>query len=85
VLDRHVFEVVILDLGCGFNFDQSPAFVFATMEHIDTHENAIVLEGAFEDSGDVSVSDNLSRGADRLIQAPFAANFDATRKHLAGK
>ena len=41
VLDRNVFEMMILNLGCGFNFDQSPALVFATMEHIDAHENAI--------------------------------------------
>jgi len=85
VLDCNVFEMMILNLGCGFNFDQSPALVFATMEYIDAHENAIVLKRAFKDRRDVSVSDYLSRGADHLIQAPLAANFDATRKHLAGE
>jgi hypothetical protein len=85
VLDRNVFEMMILNLGCGFNFDQSPTLVFATMEHIDAHQNAIVLKRAFKDRRDVAVFDYLSRGADRLIQAPLAANFDPTRKHLAGE
>src|ERR1700686_451879 len=49
VLDRNVFEMMILNLGCGFNFDQSPALVFATMQHIDAHENTAVLERTFED------------------------------------
>ena len=56
VLYRNVFEMLILNVGCGFNFDQSPALVFATIEHIDAHENAIVLKRAFKDCRDVSVS-----------------------------
>src|SRR5271167_3057443 len=29
MLDSNVFEMMILNLGCGFNFDHSPALVFA--------------------------------------------------------
>ncbi len=57
VLDRNVFEMMILNLGCGFDFDQSPALVFATMEHINAHENTAVLERTFEDRRNFPVRD----------------------------
>src|SRR5271170_7967669 len=47
VLNRNVAEMMILNLGCGFHFDETPSTVFATMEHIDAHENTAVLERTF--------------------------------------
>ncbi len=57
VLDRNVAEMVILNVGRGFDFDETPSTVPATMENIDAHENAIVLERALKDRRDVSVCD----------------------------
>ena len=85
MLDRNVFEMMILNVGRGFNFDQSPALVFATMEHIDAHENAVVLKRAFKDRRDFSGSRLTLAWRGSPDPAPLAANFDATRKHLAGE
>jgi hypothetical protein len=49
VLDRNVVEMMILNLGCGFNFDQSPALVFATLQDIYPDEDSIVFEDSFKD------------------------------------
>ena len=55
VLDRNVFEMVVFDIRARFDLDEPPASVLTAVEHIDAHENAIVLKGAFEDRRDVSV------------------------------
>ena len=85
MLNCNIIEMMILYVGRGFRFDETPSTVLAPMQNIDAHENAIVLKRAFKNRRDVSVFDYLSRGAYRLVQAPLAANFDATRKHLAGE
>jgi len=55
------------------------------MKHIDAHQHAVMLERSLEDCRDFTVGDQLSRGADRLIEASFIANLDSTRKQLASK
>jgi hypothetical protein len=57
VLDRNVFEMMILYVGRGFHFDEPPSNIPTSMQNIDAHENAIVLKRAFEDSGDFRVVD----------------------------
>jgi hypothetical protein len=83
--DRNVVKMVLFYVRGRFDLNETPAPVAPSMQNIDAHQNAIVLKRAFKDRWDVSVSDYLTRGADRLIQASLAANFDATRKHLPGE
>jgi hypothetical protein len=84
MLDRNIIDMVILYVGRGFHFYETPSTVPASMQNIDAHEHAAVLEGAFEDCRDFAVRGQLSRGADRLIES-FVANLYRTRKHFAGE
>jgi len=45
----------ILYFGRGFDLDEPPSTVPASMQNIDAHEHAAVLEGAFENCGDFAV------------------------------
>ena len=56
VLDRNVADMVILYVGRGFHFDETPSTVSASMQNIDAHEHAAVLEGAFKDRRDFAGS-----------------------------
>ncbi len=57
MLDRNVTDMVVLNIGGRFDLDEPPSTVPATMQNIDAHEHATVLEGAFEDCGDFAVRD----------------------------
>jgi hypothetical protein len=85
VLDRNVADMVVFQIRGRFDLNEPPSTVSASMQNIYADEHVAVLKGAFEDRPDVSVSDYLSRGADRLIQAPLAANLYPARKQLAGE
>jgi hypothetical protein len=36
--------MVVFNIRCRFDFDKSPAFASATMEHIDTNQDALMFE-----------------------------------------
>jgi len=54
------------------------------MKHIDTHYNAVVLKSSLKERGDFWVRNQLSCGADRLIETALA-DLHSTRKKLSGK
>jgi hypothetical protein len=55
------------------------------MKHIDAHQNAVMLEHSFEDCWNLSVGDQLPRGAHRLIEPTVPASLSAARKKPAGE
>jgi hypothetical protein len=85
ILNRHVIKVLLFYGSAGLDLDQTPAPVPAAMEDINAHQHSVMFEHSLEDCGDFTVGDQLSRGADRLVETTFAADFDPTRKQLAGK
>jgi hypothetical protein len=84
-LDADIVEVFLLYGSAGFNFNQTPSVVPAAVKHIDTHEHAVMLEHSLEDRRNLPVGDQLSRGADHLIEPTFISNLYAARKKLAGE
>jgi len=56
-LDTNVIDVLFLDGCCGLDFNETPPTVFATMEHINAHENTAVFERTFEDRRNFPVRD----------------------------
>ena len=57
ILDRDVFEVLILHVGGGLDFDQTPAPVAPPMQDVHSHEHAVVLEHSLEDRRNFWVGD----------------------------
>jgi hypothetical protein len=55
------------------------------MKHIDAHQHAVMLEHSLKDCWNLSVADQLPRGADRLIEPAVTANLNAARKKLVGE
>jgi hypothetical protein len=84
-LDADIIEMFFLDGSAGLDFNETPAPIPAAMKDIDAHQHSVVLEHSLEDCRDFTVGDQLSRGADRLIETTVAADFDAARKQLSGK
>ena len=57
MLDCNIIDVVVFDIGCRFDLDQPPAVIWTTVEHIDSDENAPVLERTLEDRRDFRIFD----------------------------
>jgi hypothetical protein len=57
VLDRNVADMVVFNIRGRFDLDEPPAFVSATMEHIDTNKDALMFERCLEDRWHLRVSD----------------------------
>ena len=83
MLDRNVVEMMILNVGCGFNLDQPPALVFATMENIYSDEDvhrARTLPSKIAGTSRFAISSRVARIA---LSSLRRCNLDSTRKHLA--
>jgi hypothetical protein len=55
------------------------------MKDIDAHQHAVMLEHSLEDCWNLSVGDQLPRGADRLIEPTVTASLNSARKKPAGE
>jgi hypothetical protein len=51
MLDRNVADMVVSNIRGRFDLNEPPSTVPASMQNIDAHEHAAVLECAFEDCG----------------------------------
>src|SRR5437762_4006015 len=84
-LDCHVFQMVLFQIGCGFYFDKPPTVFLAALQNVNLNDYALMLKRTLKYCRNCWICDQLSGGADRLIQPTRTANLDAARKQLTGK
>jgi hypothetical protein len=84
-LDADIVEVFLLYGSAGLDLNETPSSIPTAMKHIDAHYHSVVLKNRLKKRGNLSVGDQLPRGADRLIEPTATANFDPTRKQLPGE
>jgi hypothetical protein len=81
VLNRHVIQVVVLEVCGGFHFDKTPSAVSTTLQDIDPNEHATVLESRLEDGGNLGICDQLAGDSNRLFRVS-SPDLHSTRKKL---
>ena len=84
-LDADIVEVFLLYGSAGRDLNETPAPVSPAMKYIYPHQHAVMLEYTLENCRNLSVGDQLPRGADRLIEPTVTAYLNAARKKLAGE
>jgi hypothetical protein len=55
VLNRHVIQVVVLEVCGGLDLDQTPSVVSATVQDVHPHEHVAVFKRGFEDRWDFPI------------------------------